>query len=99
MSVIVSPLDSCVGDVPMLVGGEHLAAAAGGIDVDAPCDGTTTGRIPRGGVGEVAAAVAAARKAFPAWRDARPVERGDVIRRIADALEPLQERLARLSAC
>lgn len=87
------------GDQPMLVAGEWTDAAdRDWIDVVSPRDLTTIGRVPRGGAEDVRRSVEAARRAWPAWRDTRPRERGDLFRQIADALEPHVERIARLSS-
>ncbi|WP_329568053.1 aldehyde dehydrogenase family protein [Streptomyces sp. NBC_01361] len=86
-----------VGDSQMLIAGEWTAAADGQwIDVESPRDKSVIGRIPRGRAEDVDKAVAAATRAYPGWRDLRPRDRGDLFRRIADALEPEQERIARL---
>ncbi|WP_326793161.1 aldehyde dehydrogenase family protein [Streptomyces sp. NBC_00841] len=86
-----------VGDAPMLIGAAWTEAADGRwIDVESPRDKTVLGRVPRGGAEDVARAVTAAAGAFPGWRDRRPKDRGDLFRQIADALEPEQERIARL---
>ncbi|MFF0203689.1 aldehyde dehydrogenase family protein [Streptomyces sp. NPDC005017] len=86
-----------VGDTLMLIDGEWTGAADGRwIDVESPRDRTVLGRVPRAGTEDVDRAVTAAARAFPLWRDLRPRDRGDVFRRIADALEPEQERIARL---
>ena len=44
------------------------------------------------------AAIARAKKAFPAWRDVEPADRSRLLRRLADALEAEQENLARLES-
>ncbi|MEU6230632.1 aldehyde dehydrogenase family protein [Streptomyces sp. NPDC047042] len=86
-----------VGDEQMLIAGEWTAACDGEwIDVESPRDRSIIGRVPRGRAEDVDKAVTAARRAFPAWRDLRPRDRGDLFRKIADALEPEQERIARL---
>jgi betaine-aldehyde dehydrogenase len=54
--------------------------------------------IPQAGVEETDAAVARAKKAFPAWRAVAPGERSALLHRLADALEEEQEELARLEA-
>jgi acyl-CoA reductase-like NAD-dependent aldehyde dehydrogenase len=54
--------------------------------------------LPRAGVDEVDAAVAAAKRAFPAWRDVSPADRARVLRRIADGVEERLEELALLEA-
>ncbi|MQA06655.1 MAG: aldehyde dehydrogenase family protein [Streptosporangiales bacterium] len=84
-------------DPGMLIGGEWGAADAGEwIDVESPRDRSTCGRAPRGKKADIDRAVAAARKAFPAWRDLAPRERGKLLQQVADALEPEVERIARL---
>jgi betaine-aldehyde dehydrogenase len=44
------------------------------------------------------AAVARAKKAFPAWRDLAPADRSRLLRRLADALESERENLAQLES-
>jgi acyl-CoA reductase-like NAD-dependent aldehyde dehydrogenase len=44
------------------------------------------------------AAVARAKKAFPAWRDIAPADRSRLLRRLADALEAERENLAQLES-
>jgi succinylglutamic semialdehyde dehydrogenase len=46
----------------------------------------------------VEAAVAAAQRAYPAWRDAAPAERAACLRRFAEVLEAERERLAEVIA-
>jgi acyl-CoA reductase-like NAD-dependent aldehyde dehydrogenase len=84
-------------DPGMLIAGEWVGADGGEwIDVESPRDRTTCGRVPRGRKADVDRAVAAARKAFPAWRDLAPRERGRLLQQVADALEPEVERIAQL---
>jgi len=54
--------------------------------------------IPRGGVAEVDAAVAAAKAAFPAWRAVAPADRAMLLHRLADAIGAESEDLATLEA-
>jgi betaine-aldehyde dehydrogenase len=54
--------------------------------------------LPRAGVAEVDAAVAAAKAAFPAWRALAPADRTLVLRRLAEAIDGEREELARLEA-
>ena len=44
------------------------------------------------------AAVARAKKAFPAWRDVEPADRSRLLRRLADALDSEKENLAQLES-
>jgi len=60
-----------------------------------PATGQVYGQLPDSGPEDVAAAVAAAEAALPAWR-ARPAEeRGRLLVRLADLIDANQERLAR----
>jgi aldehyde dehydrogenase (NAD+) len=54
--------------------------------------------VPRGGPADVDRAVAAARAAFPGWRDQHFTARQRALLRIADALEERAEELAQLTA-
>ena len=54
--------------------------------------------VPRAGVQEVDAAVAAARAAFPGWRGLAPAERAATLRALADALEREADALSTLEA-
>jgi betaine-aldehyde dehydrogenase len=54
--------------------------------------------IPRGGVDEIDAAVAAARQAFPAWRAVAPGDRARLLWRVADLVDDRREELALLEA-
>jgi betaine-aldehyde dehydrogenase len=85
-----------VGDVPMVVDGRAAEAAAGWIEVTSPRDGSFIGRIPRAGAAEIDAAVAAAYRALPGWRDLPARTRGALLAQIAAEVEPEVERLARL---
>jgi succinylglutamic semialdehyde dehydrogenase len=65
----------------------------------APADpGDEIGRFPVAGAGEVDAAVARARAAFPAWRDAGAQARAELLRRFAGVARAREEELARLIA-
>ena len=68
------------------------------IEVVEPATEQVMAEIPRAGAEEVDAAVARAKRAFPAWRDVPPADRGMLIRRLADALEESAEDLATLEA-
>ena len=51
---------------------------------------------PRASIGQLDAAVAAAKAAFPAWSRKSLVERGEYLRRIADAIDARRSEFARL---
>lgn len=54
--------------------------------------------VPRAGVEETDAAVAAAKAAFPAWRAVTPGDRAALLRKLADAIEAELPRLAETEA-
>jgi succinate-semialdehyde dehydrogenase/glutarate-semialdehyde dehydrogenase len=65
-----------------LIGGQWVSAADGAvITVTNPADGSVVGTVPKLGKKETAAAVAAAEKAWPAWKNLRPLRRSDILRR------------------
>ena len=57
------------------------------IQVLEPATAGVMAEIPRAGVEETDAAVAAARAAFPAWRAVDPAERSAVLHGLANALD------------
>jgi alpha-ketoglutaric semialdehyde dehydrogenase len=61
-----------------------------------PADGTPLCAVPRSGVAEVEAAVAAARRAQPAWAASTPVERGRIVRELAQLLDGRRDEAAEL---
>ena len=77
------------------IGGQRVASAETFTDVS-PIDGQVLGEVARGGASEADAAVAAARAAFPAWARLSPVERGEILHRVADNVEAHVEELAQL---
>lgn len=66
------------------------------LDVVNPATGAVFAQCPAAGAAELDAAVAAARRAFPAWRALPVADRVACIARFAAALEANQEPLARL---
>ncbi|MGW2931684.1 aldehyde dehydrogenase [Streptomyces sp. NPDC001156] len=75
------------------IGGERVASAETFADVS-PIDGTVLGEISRGREAEAAAAVAAAKAAFPAWAATFRAERARILHAIADGVEKRLEDLA-----
>ena len=61
-----------------------------------PSTGQVIARVPRGGADEVDAAVAAARAAFPAWRDTPLIARSQVFFQYREHVWRNREELARL---
>jgi succinate-semialdehyde dehydrogenase/glutarate-semialdehyde dehydrogenase len=72
------------------------AAAHAAIDVDNPATGDVIGSVPRLGRAETRNAIAAAARAFPAWRKKTAKERAAVMRRWFDLMMANQDDLARL---
>jgi aminomuconate-semialdehyde/2-hydroxymuconate-6-semialdehyde dehydrogenase len=75
------------------IGGRRVASAERFDDVS-PIDEQVIATISRGGPAEAAAAVAAAKAAFPAWAATPPAERARLLHRIADLVEERIEQLA-----
>jgi acyl-CoA reductase-like NAD-dependent aldehyde dehydrogenase len=83
----------------MLIGGKWVGSASGEfLEVEDPAHRRPIAEIPRGRVEDVAHAVNAAAQAFPTWSRMIPRERGRLLARVADALEPRIEELARTIA-
>jgi 5-carboxymethyl-2-hydroxymuconic-semialdehyde dehydrogenase len=75
------------------IGGRRVASPERFDDVS-PIDEQVIASISRGGPAEAAAAVAAAKTAFPAWAATPPAERARLLHRIADLVEERLEQLA-----
>jgi malonate-semialdehyde dehydrogenase (acetylating)/methylmalonate-semialdehyde dehydrogenase len=61
-----------------------------------PAIGQVIARVPRGGAAEVDAAVAAAQRAFPAWRDTSLIARSQILFRFRELAWQHREELAAL---
>jgi aldehyde dehydrogenase (NAD+) len=89
--------------LPRLVGnriaGEERPASGGETFAKlAPHDGREIARVARSGEADVAAAVAAARAAQPAWADTPAVQRGELLYAVCAALEARRADVARVVA-
>ncbi len=79
------------------IGGRPVRSASGRAgDVFDPATGEVIRRAPFASAEEVGAAVAAAKAAFPAWRDTPPVRRARILARFRELLEANRDGLARL---
>ena len=79
------------------VGGQWIAAATGKtIAVRNPATGASMGQVPECGRSETAAAVAAAKAAFPAWKALTAKDRAAALHRLADRIEAAGPALAEL---
>ncbi|MBI3049335.1 MAG: aldehyde dehydrogenase family protein [Acidobacteria bacterium] len=95
MTTATQPLTS----EKMLIDGRAVDAQDGRvIDVENPAARTVFAQVPRAGEADVGLAVAAAARAFAAWRTVPARERGRLLLRIADAMEAETETIARLVA-
>lgn len=79
-------------------GAWHDAAGGATYALTSPGSGASLGVAADGGMDDVAAAVAAAREAFPGWRDTAPLERARILRRMAQIVRDNAEELAMLDA-
>ena len=80
------------------IGGETRDAGAGGIDLVSPVTEEVYGTSVDSTTEQVDAAFAAAKSAFPGWRDATPSERQLALFRIADAMEARADEFAALES-
>jgi acyl-CoA reductase-like NAD-dependent aldehyde dehydrogenase len=78
------------------INGERVPAAAEHASENPSDTRDIVARFPDGSPADVDAAVAAARKAFPAWADASPEVRSDFLDRIGDTILKRREELGRL---
>ena len=83
----------------LFVGGEWRDGSTGGAWTHVnPATGRPTAEIPLAGVDDVDAAVAAARDAFPAWRDRALGERRDILLRLSELIAAATDDLAALTS-
>ncbi|MCL4683736.1 aldehyde dehydrogenase family protein [Myxococcota bacterium] len=85
----------------LLIGGRWLPAAGGErFAVENPAQEHTISHVARGGAEDVERAVAAARRALeaPAWRRMNPSQRGQLLWRLADAIEAHADEFAQLES-
>ncbi len=80
-----------------LIAGRQVPARSGEwLDKLRPADGTLLCRLARSGAGDVDAAVAAAKAAQPAWAERTPVERGEILRDLAQLLRERRDEAAEI---
>jgi len=86
-------------EVPNLVAGEERPPAGGAwLEKLRPADGTSLCRVARSAAADAASAVAAARDAQPAWAAQTPVDRGNLVREIAELLRDRRDEASELVA-
>ena len=79
-------------------GVDQTAGRDGTLEVIEPATEEVMARVPRGDAEDADAAVAKARRAFPAWRDLDPGDRSALLHRFADEVESRAGDLATLEA-
>jgi aldehyde dehydrogenase (NAD+) len=85
--------------VKLMIGGEARSyGAAGSLDHVNTATGQFQGQVPLGGANDVDAAVQAARKAFPGWRDLKPYRRRQLMDRFSDLIEQHLDRFTSMAA-
>jgi len=85
-------------DAPILnfIGGAWVASSGtGALEVTDPATGETLGHVPLSTAADVDAAVQAAKRAFPAWRETPAVERARVLFRFKALMDEHKHDLAR----
>jgi malonate-semialdehyde dehydrogenase (acetylating) / methylmalonate-semialdehyde dehydrogenase len=92
-----APEAIAAGDVSHWIAGQRDAGATGRMQaVYNPATGAVARQVHLGGEREVAAAVAAADEAFPAWADVPPIRRARVLNQFLGLLHRHQDTLAAL---
>jgi len=97
MTALETPTASKYPDVRNYIGGQFVDGnGSRTLDVTNPADGSVISRVPLSGVTEIDRAVAAAKKAFPAWAATPIKERVQVFFRYKTLLEQNIDELAAL---
>ncbi|MEX5597974.1 5-carboxymethyl-2-hydroxymuconate semialdehyde dehydrogenase [Pseudophaeobacter sp. C1-32P7] len=76
------------------IAGQDIAGSGGVFQSTSPVDKSVICDVARGSEADVDQAAAAAKAAFPAWRDMPATERRKILLRIADAIEARAEEIA-----
>ena len=86
-----------VHELSHFIDGQRAAGASGKFaDVFDPAQGRVTARVPVATTAEVAAAVAAAKAAFPAWSETAPLKRARLMFKFKQLLDAHHDELAEL---
>ena len=84
-----------IANIDHYIAGQRVATQSGRAqDVTNPASGAVTGRVALGSADEVAAAVAAAKAAFPAWSALPPLRRARVMFKFLELLNQQRDALA-----
>jgi acyl-CoA reductase-like NAD-dependent aldehyde dehydrogenase len=95
MSAHPVPVADLRTDFSLLIDGA-AASSSSSLDVINPATGQVFARCPAAGRDELDRAVAAARRAFPAWRDMSYAQRAERIHGFCESLKQHQDELAHL---
>src|SRR6476660_6954525 len=88
---------SAVRELSHFIDGQRAAGASGRFgEVFDPAQGRVAARVPVANATEVAAAVAAAQAAFPAWSETAPLKRARLMFKFKQLLDAHQDELAEL---
>jgi malonate-semialdehyde dehydrogenase (acetylating)/methylmalonate-semialdehyde dehydrogenase len=88
---------TAVRELSHFIDGRRVAGASGQFaDVFDPAQGRLSARVPVANADEVAAAVAAAKAAFPAWSETAPLKRARLMFRFKELLEKHSDEIAEL---
>jgi aldehyde dehydrogenase (NAD+) len=83
----------------LFIDGEFVDALEGGvIETLNPHDNSRLALVAEAGAADIDRAVAAARAAFPAWRDMAAADRGRLLLKLADAIEAHTDELAKIES-
>ncbi|OIR19828.1 putative 3-oxopropanoate dehydrogenase [mine drainage metagenome] len=81
------------------INGQHVPSSGGRLaDVTNPARGEAIRQVPLANHADVERAVAAAKAAFPAWRDTPPLRRSRILNRFRELLETHRAELAQLAS-
>jgi aldehyde dehydrogenase (NAD+) len=95
---VQSTLPESLPSPRLIIGTDELTTGGGGTyEHHYPASGEVQALVPLAGVGEVDAAVAAARAAFPAWRDLDLNRRRDILQTIAGKILADQQRFSAIA--
>ena len=80
------------------IDGQHESGRGGSIEILNPADGSVVATLGEATPADVDVAVAAARRAFPAWAAATPGERSAALMAMADRMEARADEYARVES-
>ena len=85
--------------LPLWINGQHSISRSTRLaDVNNPATGEVIRRVPLASAADVEGAIAAAKAAFPAWRDTTPLRRSRILSKFKELLEIHRGELAQLAS-